>query len=78
VLGEGFFESSISTIAAPVRDHTGHIVAALGATIPSAHIDPERIDGLVGRVRVAADELSALLDYQPRKGAQVVALKKAS
>ena len=41
VLGEGFFESSISTIAAPVRGEDGHIVAALGATIPSAHIDPE-------------------------------------
>ena len=78
VLGEGFFESSISTIAAPVRDHTGHIVAALGATIPAAHIEPDRIDGLVARVRAAAEELSGLLDYQPRKGAQVVSLKKAS
>jgi DNA-binding IclR family transcriptional regulator len=32
VLGEGFFESNISSVAAPVRDHSGHIVAALGAT----------------------------------------------
>lgn len=78
VLGEGFFESSISTIAAPVRDHTGNIAAALGATIPAAHIDPERIEGLVGRVRAAADELSGLLNYQPRKGApaKVVALPR--
>jgi DNA-binding IclR family transcriptional regulator len=78
VLGEGFFESSISTIAAPVRDHTGHIVAALGATIPSAHIDPERIDTLVARVRASADELSGLLNYQPRKasGAQVLPLAR--
>ena len=78
VLGEGFFESSISTIAAPVRDHTGHIVAALGATIPSAHIEPDRIDGLVTRVRAAADELSGLLNYQPRKaaGAQVLPLPR--
>lgn len=79
VLGEGFFESSISTIAAPVRDETGHIVAALGATIPSAHIEPQRIDGLVTRVRAAADELSALLNFQPRKGAtaQVLPLPRA-
>jgi DNA-binding IclR family transcriptional regulator len=67
VLGEGFFEASISTVAAPVRDHTGLNVAALGATIPASQIDPERIDGLVQRVRAAADELSGLLNYQPRR-----------
>jgi DNA-binding IclR family transcriptional regulator len=76
VLGEGFYESSISTIAAPVRDNTGHITAALGATIPSGHIDPERIDPLVQRVRAAADELSGLLNYQPRN-AKVLALPGA-
>jgi DNA-binding IclR family transcriptional regulator len=77
VLGEGFFEASISTIAAPVRDDSGHIVAALGATIHSAQIDPERIDGLVQRVRAAADELSGLLNYQPRKaGAQVLPIAR--
>ena len=66
VLGEGFFEASISTIAAPVRGGEGHIVAALGATIPSAHIDPERIESLVQRVRAGADEISRLLNYNPR------------
>jgi DNA-binding IclR family transcriptional regulator len=63
VLGEGFFESSISTIAAPVRDHSGRVIAALGATIPSAHIAPERIEPLLGQVRATADELSRLLNY---------------
>ncbi|HSW16201.1 MAG TPA: IclR family transcriptional regulator [Ramlibacter sp.] len=65
VIGEGFFESSISTIAAPVRDGSGRVVAALGATIPSAHIDTERADQIVGRVRQSADELSRLLGFQP-------------
>ena len=78
VLGEGFFEASISTIAAPVRDHTGHVVAALGSTIPAAQIDPDRIEGLVTRVRAAADEISGLLNYQPRQGAgSVVSLPRA-
>ncbi len=76
VLGEGFFEASISTIAAPVRDGTGQIVAALGATIPAAHIDPERMDTLVQRVRAGADELSGLLNYHPR-GAKVLPLPSA-
>ena len=66
VLGEGFYEASISTIAAPVRDESSHIIAALGTTIPSGHIDAGRIDELVQRVRASADELSRLLNYQPR------------
>jgi DNA-binding IclR family transcriptional regulator len=65
VQGEGFFESTISTVAAPVRDHSGTVVAAMGATIPSAHIEPNRIDGLVSNVRHSADELSHLLNYTP-------------
>ena len=76
VLGEGFFEASISTVAAPVRGEQGQIVAALGATIPSGHIEPERIDGLVTRVRAAADEISGLLNYKPRN-AKVLALPTA-
>jgi DNA-binding IclR family transcriptional regulator len=78
VLGEGFYESSISTIAAPVRDGTGHIVAALGATIPSGHIDETRIDELVQLVRSSADELSGLLNYSPARDGQNVVPLRAS
>lgn len=63
VHGEGFFEASISTVAAPVRDHSGKVMAALGATIPSAHIEPGRLDGLVLKVQSSANELSHLLNY---------------
>jgi DNA-binding IclR family transcriptional regulator len=62
VLGEGFFETNISSIAAPVRDDTGRVVAALGITVPASHIDPSRVEALVEEVRATADELSALLN----------------
>lgn len=77
VLGEGFFEASISTVAAPVRDHTRRIVAALGVTVPSSHIEAGVLEDLVQRVRASADELSALLNYQPADGRAntVVALR---
>ncbi|MDP3797338.1 MAG: IclR family transcriptional regulator [Polaromonas sp.] len=65
VMGEGFYEASISTIAAPVRDESSRIVAAMGTTIPSAHIEAGQIDAMVQRVRASADELSRLLNYQP-------------
>jgi len=75
VLGEGFFESNISTIAAPVRDHSGHIVAALGATITSGHIDQSRMDEMVQRVRQTADEIAGLLNYSPASKGQVIPLR---
>jgi len=75
VLGEGFFESNISTIAAPVRDHSAHIVAALGVTITSGHIDEARMDEMVQRVRETADAISGLLNYSPAASAKVVALR---
>lgn len=75
VISEGFFESNISTIAAPVRDHSGHVVAALGATITASHVDESRIDELVVRVRATADELSGLLNHAPSTARNVVPLR---
>jgi DNA-binding IclR family transcriptional regulator len=74
VLQEGFFETSISTIAAPVRDRSGKVVAALGATIPASRIDPARLDTMVEQVRGAAVALSRLLDYRPSEGQAVANL----
>ncbi|MEO9040923.1 MAG: IclR family transcriptional regulator [Rhodoferax sp.] len=65
VVSQGFFESNISTVAAPVRDHTGHVVAALGATIGAGHLDEGQLGELVERVQATADELSGLLNYSP-------------
>ena len=75
VLAEGFFEAGISTIAAPVRDRSGSVVATLGMTVTAAHIDLPRAQDLVREVCAAADELSTLLDYVPAgSGANVVPL----
>lgn len=73
VFSEGFYEASISTIAAPVRDHSGHVVAALGTTIPAPHVEPGRVQALIASVCAAADELSCLLNYRPQT-AQLLAL----
>ncbi|RJF92229.1 IclR family transcriptional regulator [Noviherbaspirillum saxi] len=72
VLQEGFFERGISTVAAPVRDHTGNVVAALGATIPAPHIDADKLEVIVRRVRETASELSRLLDHAPERSGKVV------
>jgi DNA-binding IclR family transcriptional regulator len=64
VLSEGFFEAHISTVAAPVHGEHGHVVAALGLTIPGGTIPEERRAALVASVRGAATELSTLLNYR--------------
>lgn len=63
VSGEGFFEPSISTVAAPVRDQSGSIVAALGVTIATAQVGHINYNELLLQVRRSADELSRLLNY---------------
>ncbi|MBB6576123.1 DNA-binding IclR family transcriptional regulator [Comamonas odontotermitis] len=76
VFGEGFYETSISTVAAPVRDHSGRIVAALGSTIPSPHAGQAKAAGVAERVCAAADELSGLLNYrrEAQAGARVLSM----
>jgi DNA-binding IclR family transcriptional regulator len=77
VSGEGFFESTISTVAAPVRDHSGSIVAALGVTIPTTQIGHVNFEELLHQVRRSADELSRLLNYTPSHGhSRVTALMR--
>ncbi|WP_296250051.1 IclR family transcriptional regulator [Pseudomonas sp. UBA4194] len=77
VRGEGFFESTISTVAAPVRDHSGSIVAALGVTIPTTQIGHVNFEELLHQVRRSADELSRLLNYTPSHGhSRVTALMR--
>ncbi|AMO74295.1 MULTISPECIES: IclR family transcriptional regulator [Pseudomonas] len=64
-LSEGFFEASISTVAAPVRDHTGRVCAAMGVTIPATRIAEHLLEPLVRQVRNSAEELSGLLGHMP-------------
>lgn len=68
IIGEGFFESSISTVAAPVRDHSGRVIAAIGATLPSAHVTVDKKETIARQVRATAEELSRLLNYNPQVG----------
>ena len=62
-----------------MRDRTGKVAAALGATIPASRLPQEELDRMVGKVRETAGELSRLLGYRPhrhvkRAPGQVVAM----
>ena len=72
VMAEGFFEAHICTVAAPVRDQDGRIVAAVAVTVPGAAIASDRQAALVAQVRATAAQLSTLLDYRPEMRAAPV------
>jgi DNA-binding IclR family transcriptional regulator len=63
VLAEGFFEPHISTVAAPVYGENGHVVAAIGLTIPGGQIPEDQRARLVAEVCGGATQLSTLLNY---------------
>lgn len=75
VLAAGFFEPHICTVAAPVRGQDGHIIAAIGLTVPGAAIAADKRAALVAQVCGAAAQLSALLDYRQQPEAEPGAVK---
>jgi len=79
VSGAGFFEANISTIAAPIRDRSGHLVAALGVTITSGRFEDGMAEKVAQRVCADAAEISLLLGYTPQSASsRVVPMRQSS
>ena len=64
-ISEAYFEHGIAAIAAPIRDGTGRVVAAINVTFPNGSIDRAEMEGKhLTRVLEAARELSRQLNYR--------------
>ena len=69
VAATSFFEPGLTTVAAPVRDRSGKIIAAISITALGLTIPPEVVHGaLKDRVCAAAAAISAMLDAPPAPG----------
>jgi len=69
-VSESFFEQGISAVAAPVRDQTGAIVAAISVTAQRPTLEPKEFrEQLVAQVLGTAAELSRSLNYRPAEAA---------
>ena len=55
------YDEGLRCVGAPIRDHTGRVVAALGIGGPVTRVTPERVDELARLVIDAADGLSRRL-----------------
>lgn len=71
VAGQGFataieeFELGLNSIAVPVRDHLGTVVAAVSVSGPAFRFTPEVMDGVLDDLRDAADRVSRRMGYIP-------------
>ena len=70
VAGTSFFEPGLTTVAAPVRDRTGAVIAAISITALGIAIPAEVVNGeLKDKVCAAADAISAMLDAPEARAA---------
>jgi DNA-binding IclR family transcriptional regulator len=61
-------EDRIRCVAAPVRDATGRIKAAISVSSAAQYMDGKRMQALVKEVRQAADKISRELGWTPASG----------
>lgn len=58
------FEEGLSAVAAPLRDHTGDVVATVSISGPTYRIGPGDVKALVEPLLEAADRISSGLGYR--------------
>lgn len=63
VLDQEEYHVGVRCAAAPVRDHTGRVIASLSASGPAYRIDDAHLRSVAARVRAAAEELSRQMGY---------------
>jgi len=59
------FEIGVYAVGAPVRDHSGRVVAGITVTTPDVRYSPERREQLIQLVVGCAQRISANLGYLP-------------
>jgi DNA-binding IclR family transcriptional regulator len=57
------YEVGLNAVAAPVRDRTGEVIAALSVSGPAYRLDPARLDELGDAVRAGAAEVSRRMGW---------------
>lgn len=59
----GEHETEVRCVAAPIRDHSGTVIAAMSVSGPAQRIEPMLTEGLVDEVVRVANAISGVLGY---------------
>ncbi|TWS17943.1 IclR family transcriptional regulator [Tsukamurella asaccharolytica] len=60
------FEEGLNSVAAPIRDYTGAVIAGISASGPVYRFSRERIDEVIPMVIAAAEQISHRMGYSRR------------
>ncbi|HEY2192453.1 MAG TPA: IclR family transcriptional regulator [Actinomycetospora sp.] len=60
-VNHGSFRTGVGGVAAPIRDHTGGVIASVGLCLPELRFGPDRFDVLRERTVQAATTISAAM-----------------
>ncbi len=63
--------ASVMCLAAPVRDFSGRIIAAISISFPKFRMDPDKLDDFKSLLISSAEEFSRQLGYKPHVTAEV-------
>lgn len=55
---------SLRCVAAPIRDHTGKVCAAISVSVPIARLGGERLDSAINLITQTSQDISAGLGYR--------------
>ena len=58
------YEEGLNALAAPIRDHTGDVIAALSVSGPAYRLDPDRLRELQPDLLAGADLVSARMGHR--------------
>ena len=67
-VSQGGFETGISTIAAPVFNDRGDVVACVSITVPAQRVQEAELDTLIAQVVDAAAQLTERISHSPHRG----------
>lgn len=63
-IDDGENEEGVRCIGAPIRDHTGSVVAAMSLSGPTSRITDQRLSSLIPALKTASAEISNRLGYR--------------
>ena len=64
-VNKGEWRESVCGVAAPIRDWSGGVIAAVGISGPAERLKPNKLDRLAPMVMTCAERISAELSYKP-------------
>lgn len=71
-VNHGSYREGVGGVAAPIRDHTGAVVAAVGCCVPEHRFGPAEFESLRDQSLWAAEEISRLLGANADRARAVV------